>query len=379
MIPTLSTSNFLLIYLAGLDALLGFTSAAPVIPESQAISTSSTKRADAEVIPLKEVGDGSAYTVNMVIDGILLPIHIDTGSSQLWVAHSSCKTCADAQMTSIDAEVSDNCAGQEKIEYAAGSVSGCLVNTSISLGDHTLDNYSVLAATEVSEEIATNGDLYSGTLGLADDSLTNSGGPTLISQLYQQGQLGSPEVGFYLPGKEQNGTEGEMALGNPTSSNHIGTSEPVVLPRAVKEDGVYTVNLDEVKIDADSIAAEQVAVLDTGSIGIGIPSKVSQDIFKQIYGEVRDEDGGKKVACTPGDNNTTSTLTFTFGGKPFGIPYADLVSDPENDGECWALIGAYEGVDDSDEKWVLGDAFLHNLYHTVNVQTGEVKLFAIKE
>nr|XP_019002425.1 uncharacterized protein I203_04906 [Kwoniella mangroviensis CBS 8507]OCF65886.1 hypothetical protein I203_04906 [Kwoniella mangroviensis CBS 8507] len=183
-----------LLYLAGLDAIFYRVLAFPMDQDErtvklamiplQAFGRTLWERAETDVITLKEVGDGSGYTVDMVIDGILMPIHVDTGSSQLWVAHKSCQTCVSAGMTYIDADLPEGCT-------AAGIISGCLVNTSVSLCEYALGDYAVLAATQVSEEIATNGELYSGTLGLADDKLTNSGGSTVISALYKQGQITS--------------------------------------------------------------------------------------------------------------------------------------------------------------------------------------------
>ncbi|KAK6902753.1 hypothetical protein I203_108012 [Kwoniella mangroviensis CBS 8507] len=356
-----------LLYLAGLDAIFYRVLAFPMDQDErtvklamiplQAFGRTLWERAETDVITLKEVGDGSGYTVDMVIDGILMPIHVDTGSSQLWVAHKSCQTCVSAGMTYIDADLPEGCTGKEKIEYAAGIISGCLVNTSVSLCEYALGDYAVLAATQVSEEIATNGELYSGTLGLADDKLTNSGG-------------------FYLAGKNRNDTESKMVLGGSSSSSHAPDKDPIILTRATQEDGMHVVDLADVSIGEKSIAMDQVAVLDTGSIGIGMPSSVSQDKFKDIYGENKDEDGGKKVSCQSPNSNTTSMI-FAFGNKQFGVMYDDLISKPDEDGLCWALVGTYQGVDDSDKKWVLGDAFLQNVYHTVNLETGEVKIFEL--
>nr|XP_019002424.1 uncharacterized protein I203_04905 [Kwoniella mangroviensis CBS 8507]OCF65885.1 hypothetical protein I203_04905 [Kwoniella mangroviensis CBS 8507] len=167
-----------------------------------------------------------------------------------------------------------------------------------------------------------------------------------------------------------------MVLGGSSSSSHAPDKDPIILTRATQEDGMHVVDLADVSIGEKSIAMDQVAVLDTGSIGIGMPSSVSQDKFKDIYGENKDEDGGKKVSCQSPNSNTTSMI-FAFGNKQFGVMYDDLISKPDEDGLCWALVGTYQGVDDSDKKWVLGDAFLQNVYHTVNLETGEVKIFEL--
>ncbi|OCF55235.1 hypothetical protein L486_07348 [Kwoniella mangroviensis CBS 10435] len=313
----------------------------PMTPH-QPFGTTLSGRAETDVIALKEVGDGSGYTVDMVIDArdlmALDPLSI---SGRYWI-------------------VSIMGSSQVLSDMPAGTISGCLVNISVSLGEFALKDYAVLAATQVSEEIATNGELYSGTLGLANNNLTNSGGPTVISALYKQGQITSPEVGFYLAGKNGNDTESKMVLGGSSSSSHAPDKDPIILTRAMQEDGIYVVDLADVSIGEKSIATDQVAVLDTGSIGIGMPSSVSQDKFKDIYGENKDEDGGKKVSCQSPNSNTTPMI-FAFGNKQFGVMYDDLISKPDEDGLCWALVGTYQGVDDSDKKWVLVDAFLQNL------------------
>nr|XP_018264042.1 uncharacterized protein I303_03920 [Kwoniella dejecticola CBS 10117]OBR86200.1 hypothetical protein I303_03920 [Kwoniella dejecticola CBS 10117] len=259
-------------------------------------------------------------------------------------------------MVVIDTPLPDGCVGEEKIQYAAGTLSGCLTNTSVSLGQYSVENLTILLATNISKEVAANGDLYSGTLGLADDKLTNSNTSTFVSALYAAKQISEPEMGFYLPGGNATDDQaGQMVFGNPSDSQHATSNEPVNLERARPEDGVYVVNLTEVSVGGESVAAQQIAVLDTGSIGIGIPSSISEDIFDKVYGDTTEDHGGRKVDCqSPANTGNDISLDFHFKDKTFSVKYEELVSKPEDDGTCWALIGTYDGVEEADEKWVLG-------------------------
>ncbi|WRT66963.1 uncharacterized protein IL334_003928 [Kwoniella shivajii] len=365
---------------------LGFIDGIAIpLNEKRCLSVSSTailqnlnikREEQLETIRLDVKAEGAAYTVQMVIDGILLDIHVDTGSSQLWAAHKSCENCVSGKMTVIDTEIPDDCSDQVKIQYATGSVSGCLVNTTISLGQHTLESYPLLVATDISAEIAANGDIYSGTFGLASDSLTNSGSPPVLSQLYKDNKIGSPEVSFYLPRQTASEfAQSGMFIGDPARTQYADITNFAVLSRAGNNDGLYAVKMDSISVDGKAITFDQVAVLDTGSAGIGYPSSLSGSMMPAIYGELEAEAGGAKVSCTASSDDLS--LRFQFEGKNFPVRYENLVSKPDGDGKCWALVGTYQS--DSEDKWILGNAFLHNVYHSINIDSGEVKIFALND
>nr|XP_019013353.1 uncharacterized protein I206_01419 [Kwoniella pini CBS 10737]OCF52134.1 hypothetical protein I206_01419 [Kwoniella pini CBS 10737] len=351
------------IILAGL-VLLNYSQALPTSPTVQQIQASRSdqghlidRRAEDSSIPLERDESAGIFTANMVIEGILLPMHVDTGSSQLWGAHESCQACRDAHMIVLDTVLPEECERKD-IQYAAGTVTGCLANTSVSLGSYYVEDLRILLATDISEEIAMHGHLYSGTLGLADDKLTIGNTSTFGSSLFTQGQIPSPKIGFYLPGRNNPVDEGKMAFGN--SIERFTTNiEPITLPRARPDDGVYVINVTKVSVGETTVASNQQAVLDTGSLGIGIPPSMSDNILSTIYGKITEEDGGKKVnGSSPlGENNLTS-LSFTFDGKTFNVGYEELISTSQEDGQCWALMDTYKG-NEADETWILGEAFLH--------------------
>ncbi|WVF72905.1 hypothetical protein IAT40_007723 [Kwoniella sp. CBS 6097] len=348
------------------------------------LRASSTIEADypSETMTVNGVtGAGIIYTMDITVDGATLPVHIDTGSSQLWVPHASCAPCVKAGMRYVNTTLPDNCAsdGRHELKYAKGAVAGCLVNTSVTLGDDTLAQYSVLAVTQVTADITANAEYYSGRIGLAGSNLTIDKGPTVISALYEQGHIQTPVVGFYLPHRDE-AWESEISFGDPETSEHADTQRQVTLPSVGDPDEHYIVRFDEFKINGQHVAGSFTSYIDTGFSGLAVALSLHEHVLKEIYVNYTKEESGVSVPCTP--EYEWPILTFQFGSQAFDIDYRDMITHPDDDpdGKCWSLIfGMPEDYKGLETPWVLGDTFLHNVYHSVNVETGEVKIFGLKD
>ncbi|WVR00091.1 hypothetical protein IAU59_007233 [Kwoniella sp. CBS 9459] len=326
-------------------------------------------------------GAGIIYTMNITVDGATLPVHIDTGSSQLWVPHASCGDCVNSGMKYINTALPEECAGSAShtIQYAKGKVTGCLVNTSVTLGDDTLAQYSVLAVTQVSADITANAEYYSGRIGLAGSNLTIDKGPTVISALYQQGTIQTPVVGFYLPHRDE-AWDSEISFGDPETSEHADAQKQVTLPSVGDPNEHYVIRFDEFRINGQPVSGSNTAYIDTGFSGLGVAQSLHEYVLKQIYVNYTKEESGISVPCYPAYE--WPTLTFQFSGQGFDIDYRDMNTHPDDDpdGKCWSMIsGMPENYKGLETPWVLGDTFLHNVYHSVNVETGEVKIFGLRE
>ncbi|WVW86298.1 hypothetical protein I302_108340 [Kwoniella bestiolae CBS 10118] len=317
---------------------------------------------------------GTIYTIDVSVDGVQLPVHIDTGSSQFWAAHSSCEECKQNGMTTIDTALPPDCGQGDNtitITYAMGWVKGCHVNTSITLGEDTLQNYPVLAVIEAGGGTEKLGDYYSGLIGLASDGSSQDSIPTVVSALYRQGSIQQPIVGFYLPRAGEN-QESEITFGDPSTSEHADESKVAYLARQGGANGLYIVRMDSFVIGSETVSLGADCYLDTGSSGIAVPQSALEQVYQTAYG-ISSTNSTEKAPCQAPNSNTG--VWITFAGTPFEIPYQDLIYDNGNK-TCSPLIASYSGS--VSDIWLFGDAFLHNVYHSVNVETGEVELFGLK-
>ncbi|WVQ66861.1 uncharacterized protein L199_005052 [Kwoniella botswanensis] len=348
-------------------------------------STSPSRTASANnPITTLEVEDpsqmGTIYTIDVTVDGVVLPVHsyvrwlnIDTGSSQFWAAHDSCRECKLNGMTTISTALPSDCQGDNLIiiTYAMGWVKGCHVNTSVTLGEDTLQSYPVLAVIEAGGGTEQLGGYYSGLIGLASAGLNQNDIPTVVSALYKQGSIQQPIVGFYLPRASDN-QESEITFGDPATSEYADDSKVVYLSRQGGQNENYIVRMDSFVVGSETIYQGTDCYLDTGSSGIAVPQNVLEQVYKAAYG-LNSTNSTESPPCQAPSSNTGAWVTF--GGQGFEIPYQDLVYQ-NDDGTCGALITSYSG--DVSNIWLFGDSFLHNVYHSVNVETGEVELFGLK-
>ncbi|OCF38023.1 hypothetical protein I316_00247 [Kwoniella heveanensis BCC8398] len=320
-------------------------------------------------------GAGIIYTIDITVDEATLPVHVKFGGfSPEIIDHR-------ADLGERSTVLIDLIFLYSLTHPAKGAVAGCLVNTSVTLGEDTLAQYSVLAVTQVTADITNNAEYYSGRIGLAGSNLTIDKGPTVISALYEQGHIQTPVVGFYLPHRDE-AWDSEISFGDPETSEHADLQHQVTLPSVGDPDEHYIVRFDQFLINNQTVSGSNIAYIDTGFSGLGVALSLHDHVLQQIHVNYTKEDSGVSVPCYP--VYEWPTLTFQFGtdSQRFDIDYRDMITHPDDDpdGKCWSLIfGMPEDYKGLETPWVLGDTFLHNVYHSVNVETGEVKIFGLKD
>jgi hypothetical protein len=111
------------------------------------------------VLPMQLVGSGMAevaYTISVNIGGSKsFSLQVDTGSSDLWVASSSCSTssCDAVGGNLYNPSSSATPTGVEfNITYLQGSVGGPIVWDRVEVGGYAIDNQALAAATVVDQE-----------------------------------------------------------------------------------------------------------------------------------------------------------------------------------------------------------------------------------
>nr|XP_018261010.1 uncharacterized protein I303_06727 [Kwoniella dejecticola CBS 10117]OBR83168.1 hypothetical protein I303_06727 [Kwoniella dejecticola CBS 10117] len=139
---------------------------------------------------------GLAYTIDVDVGGVAIPVIVDTGSSAFWVPTSGCQTCKDAAMTISPLVVPDGCESQN-ITYGIGSAEGCYAHGAVQVGPYVVPDVELMGVTAVDKALASSGSVLSGILGLAGET-NGDGQPTLVKAMYDLGLIKAKTVGFFL-------------------------------------------------------------------------------------------------------------------------------------------------------------------------------------
>ena len=135
-------------------------------------------------------------------------------------------------------------------------------------------------------------------------------------------------------------------------------------------------SLDSVSIDSDQVSGGSTAVLDTGTSLIVAPKSAADKIHDAIPGAKSDGQGGYTIPCT-----TSKTLSFTFSGNTYSMDARDLLfapKDPNNlKGTCISAVSTGSTMDGAD--WLLGAAFLKNVYFATNSDANSIGLGKLKQ
>ncbi|WWD03777.1 hypothetical protein V865_001833 [Kwoniella europaea PYCC6329] len=310
---------------------------------------------------------GLAYTIDVNVGGISVPVIVDTGSSAFWVPTSSCQTCKEAAMTISPLIVPDGCESQN-ITYGIGSAEGCYAHGAVSIGPYKVPDVELMGVTAIDSALASSGSVLSGILGLAGET-NGEGNPTLVKAMYDLGLIKAKTVGFYL--SEDENVDSEITFGDVTTSEHADPNHKVTLQSVPNEMNLYKVILDSLTVANEIVSGSKTVIIDTGSSYIYIPEEDALAIYAHLPSP-KTSDQGYLLPCAP---ENPPTLTFTFGGKAFDLEYKYLIGADvgSQDGYCWAKIGSLKGMD----TWVIGDAFLHTVYTSFDVGTKEVTLYKL--
>ncbi|OCF38019.1 hypothetical protein I316_00243 [Kwoniella heveanensis BCC8398] len=311
---------------------------------------------------------GLAYTIDVVVGGVAIPVIVDTGSSQFWVPASTCISCTSYGMTVSPIQLPESCESRNNT-YGIGSVSGCFTKSAISVGPYEIPNMDLMGVTTVDEALGSSGSVLSGILGLAGET-TLEGAPTVVKAMYDLGLIKSKTVGFYL--SEDENVDSEITFGDVTTSEHADASQGVTVQSVENDMNLYEIVMDEFAVGGTVVTQSETVVVDTGSSYIYVPEATAQQIYSLLPSPLKAEQG-YLLPCAP-DN--PPTLKLKFGGMDFPLEYKYIVGDDAGtgDGYCWGKIGSLAKMN----SWVIGDAFLHTVYTSFNVETREVTIYKLK-
>ncbi|CAG8587062.1 41323_t:CDS:1 [Gigaspora margarita] len=338
------------------------------------LSNGTKSKGGQSTLYIKDVNLDEGYYAEIIVGNQKLSVLLDTGSSNLWIPNKNCTSAFCQNHNKFDSNQSPTFkseGNQWSILYGTGSASGVTGIDDLKIGKFIADKQIFGLADAVSNNfISTESD---GILGMAFDNLNtmDNGAPTLISTLIKQKKI-NPLFSFHFSHYYDFDDQGTLTLGGVDKSKFDGkiTYNPVI-----SNIGFWLILLDGAIVNKNpTLFAVRPAIIDTGTTLLIIPSKDAAELHKQIPGsEFDSQDGVYIIPC-----DTTAVVSLIFGGVEYKIPPRDLIFLPISGTQC---VSAILPVDLFPPLpiWLVGQAFLKNVYSVFDVGNKQVGFAQNKE
>jgi hypothetical protein len=273
----------------------------------------------------------------------------DTGSSNLWVPNKSPFLAFKNVYNHGKSSSYVKNGTVFKIQYGSGPVSGVYSADDVNVGPFTVKDFT-FAEVDNTAGLGLGYRLgkFDGILGLAWDSISVGGVPTIMSKLVASGQLPQPVFGFFLG----NNNPGELVFGG-TDSKHY-TGDFTYVPLSSKT--YWEVQLDGVKLGSDSVSTTKKAIVDSGTSLLAGPKSEVQAIATKL-GATSVMGKEWTVDCS----KDIPDLSFTLGGKTFALSKTDLTLQSSGSTCILGLMGIDIPAPNG-PLWILGDIFMRKYY-----------------
>ena len=315
-----------------------------------------------------------------------LRLHIDTGSSDLWVntpTSTLCKSrgspCSFAGTYKANSSSTyEFIASNFNISYVDGSgASGDYVSDTFSIGGTTLDRlqFGIGYTSSASEGILGIGyQINEVQVGTAGKAAYNN----LPAQMVADGLIQSNAYSLWL--NDLGASTGSILFGGVDTDQYHGSLETLPIQ---KEQGVFAeflITLTGVTYGTTVIAEDQAiaVLLDSGSSLTYLPDAMTQAIYEQVDAQYDSSEGAAYVPCSLANNNTA--LNFTFTTPTISVTMDELVIETSSsdgrqltfpDGTAACLFGiAPAGSSNS----VLGDTFIRSAYLVYDLANNEISI-----
>lgn len=311
--------------------------------------------------------DSNETTYNLVID---------TGSFFTWVYSTDCTSddCSthhlfDAQNSS-STQLTDN---EFSITYTSGEVEGTIAIDDLSFAGFSSPQHFGLAATIDS---SFSDFPIDGIMGLPAIDRTPTTFPGIINTLHNQSLISARVFGINLGRGSDENDEGSFTIGGIDDTKYTGD---IVYTSTVADSEFWELTVDSTYIDGHLVEFEnstttnaRTAIIDTGTTLLIMAPSDAMAVHSYISGSQTDG-SNYVIPC-----NTTLVLSFEFGGHLWSVNPSDYVGDTyttttgESESEEGLCVSNIQGIQFENNRMILGDVFLKNVYSVYNMDTLEV-------
>ncbi|TKA77057.1 hypothetical protein B0A55_04407 [Friedmanniomyces simplex] len=310
-----------------------------------------------------------------------LRLHIDTGSSDLWVNVATSQLCS-SQGSPCSASGTYAPNSSSTYQYLNGEFNITYVDGSGSAGDYVSDTVEFGGVTLKNQQLgigytSTSGE---GIIGIGypinEVATQYNGGspyPNVPLHLMQNGDINSNAYSLWLNDLEA--STGSILFGGVNTDKFTGELQTLPI---IKEQGYYAefiIALTAVGANgttgslANNIATP--ALLDSGSSLMYLPDNIVQTIYNDVGAQYDSSQGAAFVDCSLA--NSDATIDFTFSSPTIRVAMKELVIvagvDAHNNPLCIIGISPADG-----STPVLGDTFIRSAYIVYDMSNNEISI-----
>lgn len=317
-----------------------------------------------------------------------LRLHIDTGSSDLWVNTASSAFCESSDDPCEGGTYDSSASSTYKFLNDQFNIS--YVDGSGAEGDYVTDtlHFGGVELTDFQFGIGESSSSQQGVLGIgyvANEVAVNRGGldpyPNLPVALVNAGMIATNAYSLWL--NDLDSAEGEILFGGVNTDRYEG--DLATVPIVQTYGGYYelVIALTGLSVAGTALSSASslptAVLLDSGSTLTYLPNDLTQEIYDQLQAVYSSQIGAAYVQCSL--SSDTSSVDFDFSGQTIKVPYNELFLDAgtnsqgqpltfEN-GEQACLFGIAPAQGGAA---VLGDTFLRSAYVVYDLANNEISL-----
>ncbi|EXJ72369.1 uncharacterized protein A1O5_04873 [Cladophialophora psammophila CBS 110553] len=332
----------------------------------------------------------SLYYANITLGTPAQPLrlHIDTGSSDLWVNTASSSFCESSQDPCEGGTYDSSASSTYKLINDQFNIS--YVDGTGAVGDYVADSleFGGITLTDFQFGIGQTSSSQQGVLGIGymsnEVQVQNAGMdayPNLPEALVKAGHIASNAYSLWLNDLEA--STGEILFGGVNTEKYEG--ELATIP-IIPSNGVYfqlaiaLTGLVSAGSDLSSSSSLPAAVLlDSGATLSYLPNDITQEIYNQVQAVYQSDVGAAYAPCSL--SSSSATIDFTFSGQTIRVPYNELFlgASVNNFGQPMTFQNGEEaclfGIAPAQGGMaVLGDTFLRSAYVVYDLANNEISL-----
>lgn len=319
-----------------------------------------------------------------------LRLHIDTGSSDLWVNTPSSKGC-ESRGNPCAAAGTYTANSSSTYTYLSSDFNITYDDGSGASGDYATDTLTIGGATLASQQFGIGYTTTSseGVLGvgyqLNEVQVVRLGKgvyDNVPAKMVTDNLISSNAYSLWLNDLDAN--TGNILFGGVDTDQFEGHLATLPIQQVDGEYSVFLIALTAVSLGSTTIASNQnVAVLlDSGTSLTYLPNDITEEIYQAVGATYDNQEGSAYVPCSLASN--TTTLDYTFTSPTISITMAELVLDiagangqplylPNGEQACvFGISPAGTSIS------VLGDTFLRSAYVVYDLSNNEISLAQTK-
>eukprot|EP00744_Colponema_vietnamica_P000805 GILI01001400.1.p1 GENE.GILI01001400.1~~GILI01001400.1.p1 ORF type:complete len:377 (-),score=149.38 GILI01001400.1:41-1171(-) len=274
----------------------------------------------------------------------------DTGSSNLWVPSSQCKSISCRLHKRFDSSKSSTFKANGttfEIQYGSGAISGFESVDSVTVAGVTVKN-QLFGEVTSEKGLSFLAAKFDGIMGMGFNTISAGGMPPVFDSMYEQKVIDDYSFSFYL--SKAPGAGSSLVLGgvNPKYASSSFKYYPLL------QKSYWLIAMDDVQLGGKGLGLTNPrAILDTGTSLIVGPKDAVAPLI-----------GGIKVNADCSGLDQLPTLTFKIGGDEYTLegPKYVLKITVFGQSQCQLGVQALDLPPQLANTFILGDVFLRKYY-----------------